>query len=102
MPSIPSRLVFFEKRIEDDGSIIEMKVWRVPLSEKSPDGVRYSLYWVKEGKILVGYDNHHPKGPHRHYGERQESYEFTTIENLIRDFLEDHRRIHHEGQKNQN
>jgi len=102
MPSILSKLVFFEKRVEDDGSIIEMKVWEVPVSDKSLDGVRYSLYWVKEGKTLVGYDNHHPKGPHRHYGDRQEAYEFTTIENLIQDFLEDQRRIHHEGQKNPN
>ncbi len=95
-----SKLTFYEKRLEDDGSVIEMKVWEVTPSEKSPDGVKYSLYWVNGEKVFVGYDNHHPKGHHRHYGEREESYEFTTIENLIRDFLEDHRRIRHESQKN--
>lgn len=92
-----SRLVFHEKRIEENGSIIEMKIWRVPSSDKHPEGVKYSLYCVKGTKVLVGYDNHHPKGHHRHYGEKQESYEFTTIENLINDFLEDYRRICHEG-----
>ena len=93
MPDITSKLVFHEKRIEEDGSLIEMKIWEVPDSEKNPDGVRYSLYWVKEGKVLVGYDNHHPKGHHRHYGAKEESYAFTTIEKLIGDFLEDHRRL---------
>ena len=86
-----SRLVFYEKRIEEDASIVEMKIWKVPLSDKNPDGVRYSLYWIKGEKILVGYDNHHPKGHHCHYGEKQEPYNFTTIENLVRDFLEDKR-----------
>lgn len=87
-----SRLVFHEKRVENDGSVIEMKVWEVPVSERNPDGVRYSLYCVKNEKVLVGYDNHHPKGHHRHYGDRQEPYEFKSLEDLIRDFLEDQRK----------
>ncbi len=94
-----STLMYYEKRVEEDGSIVEMKVWEVPVSEKNPDGVRYSLYWVKKEVVLVGYDNHHPKGHHRHYGGRQETYEFTGIEDLIRDFLEDQRRINHESKK---
>lgn len=92
-----SKLVFHEKSLEKDGSIVEMKVWQVPESEKNPDGVRYSLYLVKGDKVLIGYDNHHPKGHHRHYGEKEEPYQFTTIEDLIRDFLEDKRRIHDES-----
>lgn len=100
MPHIDPKLVFYEKRIESDGSIIEMKIWEVPASEKNPDGVKYSFYWVKNGKTVVGYDNHHPKGHHRHYGTREETYEFTTIENLVGDFLEDRERILNESQKN--
>lgn len=97
IPSMPSKPIFYEKRIEEDGSIIEMKIWKVPVSDKNPNGVRYSLYWVKEEKVIVGYDNHYPKGHHRHYGEKEETYIFTTIENLIADFLKDWRRIRHEG-----
>lgn len=92
-----SKLAFHEKWIEEDGSIVEMKIWEVPVSEKNPDGVRYSLYWVKGEKRLVGYDNHHPKGHHRHYDGKEESYEFTGIENLIGNFLEDLRRARHES-----
>lgn len=93
-------LLFYEKRVEDDGGIIEMKVWEVPYSHKNPDGVRYSLYWIKDQKILVGYDNHHPKGHHRHYGEKQLPYNFMGIKDLIKDFVEDQRRIKHESKKN--
>ena len=88
-----STLLLHEKIVEEDASIVEMKIWQVPKSAKNPNKIKYSLYWVKEGKILVGYDNHHPKGHHRHYGDRQEPYEFTTIENLVRDFKEDRRRL---------
>lgn len=89
-----SELAFHQKWVEEDGSIVEMKIWEVSVSEKNPDGVRYSLYWVKGEKTIVGYDNHHPKGHHRHYGEKQEPYSFITIEKLIGDFLEDKRRNH--------
>lgn len=92
-----SRLTFHEKIIEDDGCIIEMKIWEVPISEKMPEGVKYSLYCVKAGKILVGYDNHHPKGHHRHYGTQQQEYEFNGVEKLIADFLEDQRRVRDES-----
>lgn len=92
-----SKLLFHEKRFEEDGSIIEIKIWEVPKSDSNLDGVRYSLYWVKEEKTLVGYDNHHPKGHHRHYGEKQESYNFTSIEALIQDFLDDYRRLKNES-----
>lgn len=61
------------------------------------DSTQNSLYWIKEEQVIIGYDNHYPKGHHRHYGKKQESYEFTTIENLMRDFLEDYRRIRHES-----
>ena len=92
-----SRSIFHRKFVEEDGSIVEIRIWKVPVSERSPSGFRYSLYWVRDGKVIVGYDNHHPKGHHRHYGDREESYEFTTIEKLILDFEEDRRRRRHES-----
>jgi hypothetical protein len=41
------------------------------------------------GERIVGYDNERPKGDHRHLGGREEPYTFTTVENLVRDFLAD-------------
>lgn len=94
---MPSRLILHRKFIERDGSIVEMKVWGLPRSEKYPEGYKYSLYWIKAGQVLLGYDNHHPKGHHRHYGKREEIYKFTTLEKLVQDFQEDRRRIANES-----
>ena len=35
------------------------------------------------------YDNHHPKGHHRHVGRLEEAYGFVDVEHLIQDFLND-------------
>jgi hypothetical protein len=34
-------------------------------------------------KRLVGYDNERGKGDHRHIGDRQERYEFKTVELIL-------------------
>ena len=41
------------------------------------------------GERVVGYDNHHPKGDHRHYMGREAEYDYKDPETLIRDFLKD-------------
>jgi hypothetical protein len=33
------------------------------------------------------YDNHHPKGHHRHIGDHEEPYAFVTAGRLVADFL---------------
>lgn len=42
-----------------------------------------------ESERLIGYDNEPGKGDHRHYGEREETYSFSTPEQLLTDFLAD-------------
>jgi hypothetical protein len=37
----------------------------------------------------VGYDNERPKGDHRHLDGVEAPYAFSTVENLVRDFLAD-------------
>jgi len=37
----------------------------------------------------VRYDNELGKGDHRHYGEREETYAFTSLEALLEDFQAD-------------
>jgi hypothetical protein len=41
----------------------------------------------------VLYDNHHPKGHHRHVGGIEEAYEFAGVDRLVADFAADVRRI---------
>jgi len=39
------------------------------------------------------YDNERGKGDHRHYGAREEPYNFTTVESLWADFQADVERV---------
>ncbi len=68
--------------------VVELKVWEVRKSEKYPDGVKYSLYCVEVDtkNVLIGIDNHHPKGHHIHFGDEEEIYFFEDVEKLIEDF----------------
>lgn len=83
-------LLFEDKTRYPDGAVLEMRLWRLPESDRErTHGLKYSLYYGKDGKRLVGYDNERGKGDHRHYGEWEEPYVFTTPEQLVADFLAD-------------
>lgn len=67
-----------------------MRLWLVPSAVPgSKHSFKYSLYYGRHGKRLVGYDNEAGKGDHRHYGDREEVYRFTSPEQLMADFLAD-------------
>jgi hypothetical protein len=57
-----------EKVIDEQGNILELAIWRVSAGPRSPSGVRYRLVFVRHGEEepAVLYDNHSPKGHHRH------------------------------------
>lgn len=56
----PRFSVLREKVIDEDGNILELVIWRVPMTPRSPSGVRYRLAFVRrnEEKPAVLYDNH--------------------------------------------
>jgi hypothetical protein len=83
-------LLFRLKHELDDGTILEMVIWRVPRSVAgSHHGFKYRLYFGRQGQRLVGYDNERGKGDHRHVLRREFAYRFTSPERLIADFLAD-------------
>ncbi|MBJ6611519.1 MAG: hypothetical protein JG718_14250 [Candidatus Thiothrix moscowensis] len=75
----------------NDGMIIEVVVWQVPQPVLgSQHHYKYRLFYGNaEHKRVVGYDNERPKGDHRHYGDHEETYIFTTVEQLMTDFFAD-------------
>jgi hypothetical protein len=74
----------------DDGGVLETKLWRLPQPTlERPHGLKYSLYYGKNGIRQVGYDNERGKGDHRHFGECEEAYVFVDVDTLLRDFLTD-------------
>jgi Family of unknown function (DUF6516) len=80
----------FLKRQNADGTIIDIKIWRLPeRTTERPHGLKYSLFFGRAGERIVGYDNETGKGDHRHYGSREEIYDFETMERLMKDFFAD-------------
>lgn len=73
-----------------DGAIVEGVIWQLPeRSPERPHGLKYRLYYGRDGVRLVGYDNERGKGDHRHVGGREESYRFTSVDALWNDFMAD-------------
>lgn len=87
--------LLFRQRIDyEDGSIVEMKLWRVPQPvAPSRHGLKYSLYYGRAGVREIGYDNERGKGDHRHCGEEETPYLFRSVEQLLQDFWSDVRKL---------
>jgi hypothetical protein len=82
-------LLRHRKWTDDLGNLYETVLWEVARSARQPDGVRYRLAFIRSGEKepALLYDNHHPKGHHRHVGVREEPYSFTTVRQLVTDFM---------------
>lgn len=83
-------LIARAKEVRDDGSIVEIVIWELsePLAP-STHHYKFRLYFGAAGITRVRYDNERGKGDHRHVGEREEDYLFTTLEKLLEDFQRD-------------
>lgn len=68
----------------------ELVLWRLPRPvEGSLHGFKYRLAYVVRGECVLRYDNEAGKGDHRHFGEKETVYVFTTPEQLVADFQDD-------------
>ncbi len=86
--------IFYDKAVLPDGAIVEMVIWQLPQADAERiHGLKYSLYYGKEGKRIVGYDNERGKGDHKHIRAKESRYSFVSVEALIADFLRDIERI---------
>ena len=89
---------------QDGGYWVKIEAWRVPVSEKIPHGIRYSLTLHEPyGIRILGYDNAHAVLPtknftysgrrrpydhrHRSAGDHGVPYEFQTAYQLLADFF---------------
>jgi len=89
---------FYDRGEFPDGAIVEMTIWKVPEPVSgSTHAFKYSLFYGFPGKRLVGYDNERGKGDHRHTKGREVRYAFSSVEQLVADFLSDVRRMRGES-----
>lgn len=63
-----------------------MRVYEVPVSRFFPDGVKYSLSYIKNGKCVLRYDNEAAKGHHMHAEEKEVKIRFRGIRELRAEF----------------
>ena len=78
------------KEVRDDGSMVEVVVWRLP--EPLPPSThryKYRLFYGTREAGRVQYDNERGKGDHRHINGRESPYDFSTLEQLLEDFERD-------------
>jgi len=89
MPSVRVKRIRHNKFRDDNGNIIEVKMWQVTPSTEKPHGYKYSLVYIVKGKRVIGYDNAEGKGDHRHYMDNIKQYQFKDLRSLSKDFYRD-------------
>lgn len=85
--------IFIHKHVEENGDIIEMRILKVQKSALQPEGIAYSLVYIRNGKRIVGYDDFEGHGEkfrhHRHVNAHISPYNFVDEWKLIEDFMID-------------
>jgi len=92
-----ARLLLRRRVLTAVDAFVEVVIWWVP-RPVVPSGhdFKYRLAYVVGGHCVLRYDNERGKGDHRHLGEREEPYIFSSPEQLMADFEADIERWNHE------
>jgi Family of unknown function (DUF6516) len=92
---VAAATVLREKTTDEQGNLREMVIRQVGPNPRQPQGIRYRLALILAGQKTpaVLYDNHHPKGHHRHMEGIEETYEFVDVDRLISNFMADVMRV---------
>lgn len=99
MISIMKVVLLISTRIPySESAFAELVLWRLPKPvEGSAHGFKYRLAYVVRGKCVLRYENEVGKGDHRHFGQAESDYSFTTPDQLIADFQHDIERWNYEN-----
>lgn len=86
--NMQAELITKFKNITPEGGVIELVVWRVPTPVPPTEhGFKYRAVYALNGVRVVGFDNERGKGDHCHLGDREVPYTFTTVDQLVEDFI---------------
>jgi Family of unknown function (DUF6516) len=88
-----AELLLRSKDVLSDSAILEMVIWRLP--EPTPGSAHpyeYRLFYGRQGRRVVGFDNERGKGDHYHLDGKEQIYHFTNVDRLIDDFLREVRK----------
>ena len=84
-------LSILKRRVADaKGGFAEYVVWLLPEPlPPSEHTFKYRLAYIINQQCVVRYDNERGKGDHRHFGDKEMAYAFSTPRKLISDFETD-------------
>ena len=83
-----ARLIHRFKNITPEGDIIEAVIWKVPNAVNPSEHLyKYRMVYIVNGNRVVGFDNERGKGDHCHLDGIERNYDFTTVEQLMADFI---------------
>ena len=81
-----------------EAAFAELVLWQVPKPVAgSTHRFKYRLAYVVRDVCVLRYDNEVGKGDHRHYGDKESIYKFTTPDQLVADFQRDIARWNNEN-----
>jgi hypothetical protein len=85
-----AELMLNERHAVSEEAYVEMVVWGLtsPVTG-GQHGFKYRLAFVVDGRCVLRYDNERGKGCHKHLGEDEIPYFFTTAHALLDDFWND-------------
>jgi len=82
-----AELMLHERRTITEIAFAELVVWRLPAPlSGSHHSFKYRLAYMVNGSCVLRYDNEAGKGDHKHVGNEQVPYLFTTPKALLDDF----------------
>ncbi len=86
MPT-PAKLLLRERRILGADRFVDVVIWQVPAPLRgSLHRYKYRLAFVVNEVCVLRFDNESGKGDHFHIGEREEFYQFVSLDQLVEDF----------------
>jgi hypothetical protein len=90
--------LFRHRIVYTENKFAELVLWRLvrPLAG-SKHSFKYRLAYIVNEICVLRYDNEDGKGDHRHWGEKESDYTFTTPKKLLADFQLDIERWNHEN-----
>ena len=68
-------------------AIFEFVIWQIVKNKDYPEGLKYRAWLSEQQKTVFGFDNHRPKGPHLHIGEKEIGYVYRGVEQLKLDII---------------
>ena len=88
MANMPAQRITAIKNVNPDGSILEIVIWKVSKPVPPTEhGFKYRAVYVVDGVRIVGFDNEHGKGDHCHIDSKEAPYAFTSVDQLLEDFI---------------